>query len=270
MPPRNDLDPDNDHWHWLAADLRVWRLERNMTQPALGEILGVTKTQVSNWESARENLPMKHAETLDLVWRTAGHFTRLRRLAERAHDPGWWSQYTPLEARASRVSYWALAIIPGLLQTEDYARALMEDGQIIENVEDAVSARMARQGILTREKPPELRVLINEGALDQPVGGVEVMRGQLTHLIAISHARNVILQVVPRDVGAHIGLDGSFTLLTGARWSAAYMEANTGGRLTHEPASVEDFGKRLDLIRSEALSASASRSHIGRIMEAMK
>ncbi|TYB48693.1 helix-turn-helix domain-containing protein [Actinomadura chibensis] len=270
MPPRNDLDPDNDHWHWLASDLRVWRLERNMTQPALGEILGVTKTQVSNWESARENLPMKHAETLDLVWRTAGHFTRLRRLAERAHDPGWWSQYTPIEARASRICYWALAIIPGLLQTPDYARALLEGGQIIEDVEEFVTARMARQAVLEREQPPELRVLINEAALDQPVGGAEVMREQLARLISISNRRNVILRIVPRSVGAHVGLDGSFTLLTEAKRSAAYLEANTGGRVTHDPTRLDDLQRRFDLIGSEALSASASCGHIERIMEAIQ
>lgn len=241
-----------------------------MTQTAVGKILGVTKTQVSNWESARENLPMRHAETLDRVWRTYGHFARLRRLAEREHDPGWWSQYTPIEAQASRVRYWALAIIPGLLQTEDYARALLEGGQIIEDVEATVSARMARQEVLNRSNPPELRALINEAALDQPVGGAEVMREQLSHLIALSHRRNVILRTVPRSVGAHIGLDGSFTLLTWGNRSAAYMEANTGGRLTYDPASLDDFERRFDLIGSEASSASASRGHVARIMEAMQ
>ncbi|GAA4239279.1 helix-turn-helix transcriptional regulator [Actinomadura meridiana] len=270
MAARTDLDPDHNHWHWLASDLRIWRVERNMTQTAVGEILKVTKTQVSNWESARENLPSKHAETLDLVWRTYGHFARIRRLAEREHDPGWWSQYTPIEAQASRVSYWALAIIPGLLQTEDYARALLKNGQIIEDVEATVSARMARQEILHRDKPPELRLLINESVLDQPVGGPAVMREQLAHLIALSHERSVILRTVPRSVGAHIGLDGSFTLLTCGNRSSAYTEANTGGRLTHDPASLADFERRFDLIGSEALSASASRGHITRIMEAMQ
>ncbi|WP_433476020.1 helix-turn-helix domain-containing protein [Spirillospora sp. CA-142024] len=270
MPSANELDPDNDHWHWLACDLRIWRIERNMTQAALGEMLGVTKSHVSNWESGRENIPMKHAETLDLIWRARGHFARLRRLAEKSHDPGWWSQYTPLEAKASRVSYWALAIVPGLLQTRDYAHALLEDGQIIEDVEATVAARMARQEILERERPPELRVLISEAALEQPVGGAEVMRQQLAHLITLSSRRNVILRAIPRTVGAHIGLDGSFTLLTGERWSAAYMEANTGGRLTHDPTMLEDFVRRFDLIGAEALSASASRSHIARIMEAMQ
>jgi transcriptional regulator with XRE-family HTH domain len=270
MTSANDLDPDNNHWHWLAADLRIWRLERNLTQAALGELLGVTKAHVSNWESARENLPLKHAETLDSIWRTRGHFVRLRRLAERTHDPGWWAQYTPLEAKASRVSYWALAIIPGLLQTEDYARTLLDEGQIIEDVDAAVNTRMARQEILEREKPPELRVLINEAALDQPVGGPEIMRHQLDHLVTLSHRRNVILRTVPRAVGAHIGLDGSFTVLTGQKWSAAYMEANTGGRLTHDPTMLDDFARRFDLIGAEALSASASRSHIARIMEAMQ
>ena len=270
MAARNDLDPDHDHWHWLSYDLRVWRVERNMTQTDVGKILGVTKTQVSNWESARENLPLKHAETLDRVWRTYGHFTRLRRLAERAHDPGWWNQYTPIEAQASRICYWALAIIPGLLQTPDYARALLEDGQIIEDVEATVDARMARQQVLNRDRPPELRALINESALDQPVGGPEVMKEQLAHLIALSHRRNVILRVVRRSVGAHIGLDGSFTILDGARGSAAYMEANAGGRLTHDPTGLDDFERRFDLIGSEASSASASRAYIAQIMEAMQ
>ncbi|GGQ23911.1 transcriptional regulator with XRE-family HTH domain [Actinomadura coerulea] len=270
MTSANDLDPDNNNWHWLASDLRIWRTERNMTQEALGNLLGVTKAHVSNWESGRENMPMKHAETLDLIWRARGHFARLRRLAERTHDPGWWSQYIPLEAKASRVSYWALAIIPGLLQTEDYARTLLEDGQIIEDVEAAVTARMARQAVLERERPPELRILLNEAALEQPVGGPEVMRQQLAHLMTLSHRRNVILRTVPRNVGAHIGLDGSFTLLSGGNWSAAYMEANTGGRLTHDPTMLDDFVRRFDLIGSEALSASASRSHVARIMEAMK
>ncbi|MEU8797256.1 helix-turn-helix transcriptional regulator [Spirillospora sp. NPDC048819] len=270
MAARNDLDPDNDHWHWLASDLRVWRIERNMTQAGVGKLLGVTKTQVSNWESARENLPMKHAEALDGIWRTCGHFTRLRRLAERAHDPGWWNQYTPIEVRASRICYWALAIIPGLLQTANYARALLEDGQIIEDVEATVGARIARQEVLSRDKPPELRALINESALDQPVGGPEVMGEQLAHLITLSHRRNIILRVVPRSVGAHIGLDGSFAILTGTKDSAAYMDANTGGRLTQDPTRLDDLHRRFDLIGSEALSASASRAHIERIMEGMK
>ncbi|MGI5324190.1 helix-turn-helix domain-containing protein [Actinomadura nitritigenes] len=270
MTSANNLDPDNNHWHWLATDLRIWRLERNLTQAGLGELLGVTKAHVSNWESARENLPLKHAETLDYIWRTRGHFVRLRRLAERTHDPGWWAQYTPLEAKASRVSYWALAIIPGLLQTEDYARTLIEGGQTIADVDAAVQARMARQEILRRAEPPELRVLINEAALDHPVGGPEVMREQLAHLLTLSHDRNVILRTVPRIVGSHVGLDGSFIVLAGRNWSAAYMEANTGGRLTHDPTMLDDFARRFDLIGAEALSASASRSHIARIMEAMQ
>ena|SRR5437868_3903690 len=270
MTAANELDPDNSHWHWLAYDLRVWRLERNLTQAEVGKILCVQKAQVSNWESGRENLPVRHAETLDATWRTGGHFARLRLLAERQHDPGWWETYTPLEAAAIRMGYWALSIIPGLLQTEDYARALLEGGQIVEDVEEAVAARMKRQEILARAKPLELRVLINEGALDQLVGGPEVMRAQLAHLITLSNRRNIILRIVPRGVGAHIGLDGSFTLLTGGNGSAAYMEANTGGRLVYDPTRVEDFIRRFDLIGAEALSASASQRLLARIMEAIQ
>lgn len=129
---------------------------------------------------------------------------------------------------------------------------------------------MARQEVLSRDRPPELRALINESALDQPVGGPEVMREQLAHLIALSHRRNVILRVAARSVGAHIGLDGSFAILDGPRDSAAYMDANTGGRLTQDPTRMDDLHWRFDLIGSEALSASASRVRIAQIMEAMQ
>jgi hypothetical protein len=96
------------------------------------------------------------------------------------------------------------------------------------------------------------------------------MKEQLAHLIALSHRRNIILRVVRRSVGAHIGLDGPFTILGGVKDSAAYMEANAGGRLTHDPTGLDDFERRFDLIGSEALSASASRAHIAQIMEAMQ
>ncbi|GAA1785064.1 hypothetical protein GCM10009735_15270 [Actinomadura chokoriensis] len=79
------------------------------------------------------------------------------------------------------------------------------------------------------------------------------MKEQLAHLIALSHRRNVILRVVRRSVGAHIGLDGRFTILDGARGSAAYMEANAGGRLTHDPTGLDDFERRFDLIGSEGV-----------------
>lgn len=269
MPPRNDLDPDNNRWHWLASDLRIWRLERNMTQPALGEILGVTKTQVSNWESARENIPMKHAETLDQVWKTNGHFVRLRVLAESDHDPNWFDQFTRYEHRAILISPYAALSVPALLQTPDYARALITSGQMVDDIDAGVEERMARQDALDRPDPPALWVLIKESVLWDPIGSVEIMRGQLAHLIDMSHRRDLVVRVVPRNIGAHPGVDGAFTLLqTGGR-EVAWSEAVGGGRLVTDPAKVREYRRRFDLIGADALSRDSTRSLIAEIMEAM-
>ncbi|WP_422389386.1 helix-turn-helix domain-containing protein [Actinomadura luteofluorescens] len=83
------LDPDHNLWHWLSVDLRVWREERNLSQVDVAQICGVDNSTVSNWESGSAKIPQRHTETLDRVWRTRGHFTRLRGLADSSHDPNW-------------------------------------------------------------------------------------------------------------------------------------------------------------------------------------
>ncbi|GAA4233885.1 helix-turn-helix transcriptional regulator [Actinomadura meridiana] len=266
----DNLDPDNNSWHWLAADLRVWRLERNLSQADIGRICGVDNSRVANWESAGAKMPQKHAETLDRVWKTRGHFARLRRLAESAHDPNWFDQYTQYEERADAVCAYSALVIHALFQTEDYARALIEGAQVVDDVEGTLASRMARRRILDSPDAPDLRLFVRQSVLEDPVGGPDVMRGQLAHLLELSHRKGVVVRALAKAKATHAGVDGSFTLLRSEQVEHAWSPAVNGGRLVTDPAKVKDYRLRWDLIGHDALSRDSTRSLLRDLMEAMK
>ncbi|HEY7486803.1 MAG TPA: DUF5753 domain-containing protein [Streptosporangiaceae bacterium] len=269
MAVRETLDPDRSLWEWIAVDLHFYRIKHDMTLADVGEVMGCTRQTVSNLEACRPGFRMndKQAAAVDKLWDINGHFGRLLRYARAGHDPDWFKAFTEYEARAISIKIYEALLIPGLLQTPEYTRALLESGHMVDDVDAAVEIRMERQQILTRPKPPQLWILLNESVLDQPVGGLDVMRAQLTRLLEASRLRNVVLRVIPRSVGAHIGLDGPFMILTGAREKAAYMEACGSGGLSLDAGQIERYGARFDHIGADALSRTATRSLITQVME---
>lgn len=270
MVRADDLDPDNIPWHWVAVNLRVWRLERNLSQADVARICGIDKTAVSNWESGGAKLPQKHAETLDRVWKTRGHFVRLRALAESSHDPNWFNAYTRYELRSDTISAYSALTVHALLQTEDYARALIAGAQIVDDVELAVTTRMARQEIFNRPEPPEVRLYVRQTVLEDPVGGPEIMRAQLAHLLDLSQRRGVVIRALPKANATHAGVDGSFTILQIGQAEYAWSSAVGGGRLVSDPAKVREQRLRYSLIGDDALSRDSTRSLLCELMEAMK
>lgn len=270
MARADNLDPDNNPWHWLAVDLRVWRIRENLSQAEVGRFCGVDNSRVANWESASAKLPQNHAETLDRVWKTRGHFARLRRLAESAHDPNWFDVFTNYERKATMISPYSALVVPGLLQTPDYARALLVGARVVDNVEEVLERRLTRQQVLSGERPAELWSLIKESALLDPIGGPAVMRAQLAHLLEMSERPNIVVRVVPREIGAHPGIDGSFTLLDTPAGEVARSDAVGGGRVVTDPVKVRGYRVRYDRIGADALSRGPSRSLIAQVMEAMK
>jgi hypothetical protein len=151
----------------------------------------------------------------------------LLELAKNANTPGWWHRdgdilpswfqsYLGLEAAAALIRTYEVQFVPGLLQTADYARAVILLGHATaskEEVERRVSLRMTRQKLLTRPDPPQLWVVVDEGALRRPVGGPEIMRAQLNALIDATKQPNVRLQVIPFRAGGHAAAGGSFSIL---------------------------------------------------------
>ncbi|MFB4319581.1 helix-turn-helix transcriptional regulator [Actinomadura sp. 21ATH] len=267
VAPHPGVDPDDSLWSWLAYDLRRYRECRGMPQSQVAKIIHVTKQQVHNLESGIRKPNKDQVKALDAVWDTGGHFARLRKFAEAGHDPDWFRAFTQYEAKARSIKTYTLSVVHGLLQTPDYARALFVAGGL-QNVDAAVEARMARQEVLTRS--PEIWALLNESVLDQPVGGAAVMRAQLAHLMEFSERPNAWVRVIPRRVGAHMGLDGSFTVISTRSETVTYLEAFGGGRLAQETAEVAEFALRFDRIGADAMSRTDSRAFIGRIREAMR
>ncbi|GAA1546452.1 helix-turn-helix transcriptional regulator [Actinomadura kijaniata] len=267
MSARDSLDPSESLWDLIAVQLRRHREERNLSGAALARILDLDRSSVSRLESGGMRLQPRHAKLLDQEWKTDWLFTCLVGFARSGHNAEWFKANLEAEARASEVRIWELAWIPGLFQTEAYMRAVFESAGW-ENVDEHIAYRTKRQALLGRKPRPAMRVILDQGTLDQPVGGPEVMREQLSALLEHAEHPKTTFRVVPRSAGAHIGRDGSFKIMTTGNSEVVYTEATGGGRLVTDPAEVRLFRQRFDRISDHALPVDASTELIKRIMEA--
>jgi transcriptional regulator with XRE-family HTH domain len=270
MPAADRINPDASLWHWLAYDLRRYRLARGESATKVAGIMGCSRAHVSNFEAMNRRPSEKNLKPLDGAWRTNGHFVRIFTFARRDHNPNWYVEHLHYEARAHTVRMFEGLTVPGLLQTEDYARvAISAEGDA--DVDKAVADRMARQAILTRNPPTRLSFLLDECVIDRPVGGPAVMRAQLARLLELSSLPNVTIRIVPRDLGYHLGLSGSFKVMgCDPEGDVGYSEACEGGRLILDNGEARRLVVRFEEIGADALSRSASRDVIQRAMETMK
>jgi hypothetical protein len=262
-------DPMSSMWAWIAYDLRFHRQKRGLTGTEAGRILNCVRSTVSRLESGELKLDEHQAQALDHHWETGGHFLRLVTYAKLGHDPDWLKQYEDFEARASLIKTYDGQLVPSLLQTPEYARALLVAGRN-PDVEGALERRMARQAILERSDPPDLWVLLAETVFACEVGGPDVMRKQLEMLIDASRRPNVTLRVVPNSAGATEALDGPFKIIRVRERDVAFVSAPGGGRLILGTSEIRSFEVRFDRIGADALSRDASRNLIVRLMEAME
>lgn len=267
MNPKPSPDPMTSMWAWLAYDVRFYRTRAKMSGTKLGQLLGCDRSTISRIESGTLKIDEKQAEVLDRVFATGSHFYRLLQYAQLGHDPDWFKAFTGYERKASSIRVYEALVVTGLLQTDRYARTLLEAARVVDDVDKALEIRKARQTILDREPPPNLWVLLNEAVIRQPVGGPEVMREQLAHLLEVSRLPHISVRIIPRDVGAHLGLDGSFSILESPTSRATYASALPKGRLILAAAEIEWYRDKFDQIGSDGLSRSASREVIRQAME---
>lgn len=236
-------------------------------------MLGWSEAKVSRLETARRSI---HVESVEAILKalkvTGSERDRLIKLAREIREPAWWEvgreipeQLTALldaEQRARRITSVQLNLIPGVLQTEDYAREIMTvSGIDAADVDERVPIRLKRQEILTRSSPVELRVFIDETVFTRPVGGAEVMAEQLRHVQSTGRAGNVEIRVLPRSVGAHAGLSGAFVLFEFERSRpVVYIEARRSGAFIDSPDDVELFLDSVGLLESQASDPASSRA----------
>ncbi|GAA0355044.1 helix-turn-helix domain-containing protein [Actinoallomurus spadix] len=262
MPRRpNPLDPSSSPLALFGAELRLLRERAGLTQDQAGTKANYSGTHIGAVERA-EDMPLRNfAERMDDVLDGGGVLLRLwdGLLKRSVHPP--WFDWPVHESAAGLLRSFELAVVYGLLQTEAYARTLLHGD------EQKVRARLARQEVLRRAEPdpPYLACVLDEAVLWRDVGGPEVMREQLQHLVAVVSER-ISVQILP--CGAHRGVAGSFVLATvDDRRDVAYVETAARGITTGEPADLAELTERFESIRSRALPVDQSLDLITRTVK---
>jgi hypothetical protein len=213
----------------LGTHLRRMREAAGISREDAGWEIRSSESKISRMELGR--VGFKERDVADLLslygLDDEEERARLLALAKDANSPGWWHRYGDvlpswfqsylgLEAAAELIREYEVQFVPGLLQTSDYAKAVVRLSQTKltpDEIERRVALRMGRQRILTRHNPTRLWVVLDESVLRRPIGGVKVMRGQIEHLIEISRRRNVTIQVMPFSKGGHAACGGAYTIL---------------------------------------------------------
>jgi transcriptional regulator with XRE-family HTH domain len=255
----------------FAAELKAQREARGWTQAETADRMGYSQSVVGKLEGCMVRPSEMHAQKADEAFGLPQTFQRLREslLMQRAY-PDWFREWPGKEAEALELRWFEPLIVPGLLQTEAYARALLRTrmGTTDDEFEAMVAARLERQVILAREKPPTLWMLLDEGVLHRPVGGAQIMHQQMAQLAAMAQRPNVVVQVVPRSVGAYEGLRGPLVLASFAGGADVVLQdAAVYGSVVESESGVAAARAAWDAIKSEALSRGASTELIEKVAE---
>ncbi|WP_225839903.1 helix-turn-helix transcriptional regulator [Streptomyces sp. NK08204] len=261
------LDPTASPLDYYGWELRRHREAHGLTQGQLGDIIFCTGSLVGQIETTKKIPTREFSERVDAALGTDGLFSRLVGLVLRSQLPTWFQPYAEMEARATYISTYQAQLVYGLLQTEEYARAVLATG-MPDDLDGLVAARMERQRILEREQPPLAWAILDEAVLLRPIGGPDVMRRQLARLLEFTGHRWMHIQVLPNSAGEHASLAGSFNLL---RFDddpdIVYTEDLISGHMTANPDTVREAALRYARLQAAALSVEDSAALITRVME---
>ncbi|MFI8302990.1 helix-turn-helix domain-containing protein [Streptomyces sp. NPDC085927] len=261
------LDPTASPLDYYGWELRRQREAHGLKQGQLGEIIFCTGSLICQIETTKKVPTRDFSERVDAALGTDGLFSRLIGLVLRSQLPTWFQPYAEMEAKAAYISTYQAQVVYGLLQTEEYARAVLATGAP-DDLEGLVTARMERQRILEREQPPLVWVVLDEAVLHRPIGGTGVMRRQLAHLLRFTGHRWVHVQVLPNKAGEHASLAGSFNFLRFEEdLDVVYTEDVISGHMTANSETIKEAALRYARVQAAALSVEDSAELIARLME---
>jgi transcriptional regulator with XRE-family HTH domain len=253
----------------LGQELRKLREAAGTTIDQVAERLACSASKISRIETGQSGVSSREVRDILAAYRVAGDkVDELVEMAREAKQRGWWqlygtvltSAYVGLEAAAAELRSFEPLVIPGLLQTEEYARAMVLAGWpqwSAEEVEQRIRVRIKRQSLLYQDDPLQLLIILDEAALRRPVGGVDVMRRQLEKLLAATELPHVMIQVLPLAVGAHGGMDGAFTILLfeePASQTLVFAANGAGGLFLEKDEDIERYANIFAGLQSVALS----------------
>ncbi|MEO3974109.1 helix-turn-helix transcriptional regulator [Streptomyces sp. CAU 1734] len=268
-----ELTPDRSARHLFGAEMRRLRLEAGMSLDRLADVLKYGKTSLHRFETAESMIPPDLAPKLDAAFGAGKFFEKLYVLARKEIHPDQFRRRMELETRARVIEEYSGQLVPGLAQTEDYARALFtlhNPRASADSIQDLVTARMSRQTTLRSENPPDHSMILDEEVLRRSFGGAAVMYAQLAYLAEIALTPTGMVQVVPFSLGGHALTGGSLALLTlddGTR--VAWEESISTGTLLEESEGVARRKRAYDRLRACALPPQESAALIRSVMEAL-
>ncbi|WP_037959127.1 helix-turn-helix domain-containing protein [Streptomyces violens] len=253
--------------------LRFYRERAGLSQEALARHLGFSKSQVAMVE--RGERPPK-GQFVPLAEETLGAQGALLAVAgelQITHMPSWFDEYAAEEARAVALHTYANHLMPGLLQTEAYARSVfnchcppLDD----ETIEGRVASRLERQKLFRRKPAPVVSFVLEQIAITRPLGGPDVLREQLHHVLDVARLRHVEIQVMPSDRWTHGGLDGPMILLeTEVHRQLAYIEGQNGGYFVSEQPDLGNLFSKYGILRAQALTPEESAELIEQVAQGL-
>jgi transcriptional regulator with XRE-family HTH domain len=269
----------------LGSNLRRLREASGITRDAAGYAIRASSSKISRLELGRA--PFKERDVADLLtlYGVTGAEERqtLLALARQANAPGWWREYGDvlpnwfetylgLEQAASVIRTYEPQLVPGLLQTEDYARVIMRRSHLHvthDEIERRVALRVSRQAFLSQPGAPDLWAVLDEATLRRPLGDQKIQQAQLLHLIEMTQQPNITLQIVPFDAGVHAAAAGPFTIL---RFSnpdlpdIVYLEHLTNALYLDKKHDTADYLAIMDVLCVQAESPSGTISFLHRII----
>ncbi|MFH8490758.1 helix-turn-helix domain-containing protein [Streptomyces longisporoflavus] len=271
MTHRKDLDPSSNPRALLGCELRHARERKGLSQEALGAPLFVSGSFIGQLEAGTRRMHLEYARHFDEVLDTGGFFERNCKAVAKSKYPDHFAEAAEAEAIATAIREYAPLLIPGLLQTEGYARAMFRSGRPTatpDAIDELVKARLERAHILRDPTTPLLWAVLDEASIRRVVGGRAVMAEALNHVAALGRRHRAIVQVMPFSAGAHPLVQGSIKLMTFENAPPlAYAEGVETGRLEDDPATVRRQTLAYDLLGASALSPQDSLALIESVAE---
>lgn len=271
MPGPRKLDPSSSPRALLGAELRHRREAAGLSQSDLGAPLFLSGSFIGQLESGVRRMQMDQAEKFDEILDADGFFVRNCAALKKSKYPEHFAEAAEAEARAEAIREYAPQLIPGLLQTEAYARAVFwayRPTAIEQKIDELVTTRLERAQLLADPTVPVLWVLLDEAVLRRKVGGPLVMAEALRHIMQLARQHRIIVQVLPFSEGAHMALEGSLKLMTFPDAPPlAYLQGLGTGQLQDDPATVRQYELTYDLLVASAISPAASLALIESVAE---
>jgi transcriptional regulator with XRE-family HTH domain len=268
----------------LGSQLRRLREQRGISREDAGYAIRASESKISRLELGRVGFKERDVVDLLTLYGVEGGEERmaLLGLARDANAPGWWHKYgdvlppwfqsyVGLEAAANLIRTYEVQFIPGLLQTEEYARAVVllgHDGRP-EEIDRRVALRMERQAVLARPGAPRFWAVLDEAALRRPIGGPDVLRGQLEHLVAAAKLPNVTVQVIPFGFGGHAAAGGAFSILRFADQAlpdVVYIEQLTSALYLDKREDVDRYLEAMERLCVEAETPTESVLRLNQLL----